>query len=92
MKDYLPLILLVLMALLWSLLIGGCVTTKKSGAPLTSLCILDFEAQRCWVNKSEGKGPTFSELKSDQERCVGDSEFPCWYGINSADLKRIINK
>lgn len=70
-------------------LLASCATVEKSSVPLTSLCIMDYEAKKCWVNKTLGKGWSFEEMKQAQRDCVGDSEFPCWYGVNSTDLKAL---
>jgi hypothetical protein len=92
LTDWLPIVLLIFFAFLWAYVLNGCTTVKKSGAPLTSLCIMDFESYRCWVNKTQGKGPTFDEMKAQQATCLAGKDQPCWYGITSPDLKRIINK
>lgn len=64
-------------------------TTVKTGAPIQSLCFLDFEAKTCWVNKAEGKGFTFDEMAKAQAVCRADKVAPCWYSLTSPDLKRL---
>ena len=62
-------------------LAASCESAPK-GEPLKSLCILDFKAQVCWVDKEKSEGFKFSEMN--------DCPFTgCWFGIDETDLKRI---
>lgn len=82
------LIALAVSTLFW---LGGCATAVKSGAPITTLCILDFEKEMCWVNKGEGKGFTFKAIRESQITCYqGKNE--CWYAVDGSGLRRLINK
>jgi hypothetical protein len=62
----------------------ACSTTKVKREPITSLCIFDFEAQMCWIQKPD-KGFSFEELKLKQKGCITGDE-PCFYGLNGVDL------
>ncbi len=72
------------------ILVQGCAT----GAPVKSLCYLDFVNKVCWVNKAHGEGFTFEEMVKQQEMCEseGGKNIPCWYGIDGVDLQRIHNR
>lgn len=52
-----------------------------TGKPAGSLCLLDFEAKMCWVERGKGTGYPFSEM--------GKLEGVSWFGINELDLVRI---
>ena len=91
--NWTPEIILCILALIALFIaLTGCSTVKKDGAPLTSLCVLDFEAKRCWFNKSTNEGPTFETMARQHILCVQDPTVPCYYGINSIDLRRIISR
>ncbi len=62
----------------------GCAT----GAPLKSLCYLDFVAQVCWVDREAGEGYQFSQLAVEQKSCQ-DFGSRCWFAITDQDLERI---
>ncbi len=83
------LVALAASALFW---ISGCTTASKgNGAPIATLCILDFEKEMCWVNKGEGKGFTFKAIRESQITCYqGKNE--CWYAVDGSGLRRLINK
>lgn len=73
---------LILLALL-VISLTSCTTHK--GAPLQSLCILDFEAKVCWVNKAHGVGFSFDEMNG----C--DSGGKCWFAIDEHEIERIFS-
>lgn len=85
------LVILVTLAVSSMFWLGGCSSTPaKSGAPIATLCILDFKAKMCWTNKPEGKGFTFKALEESQAAChEGKNE--CWYAVDGSGLKRMIN-
>lgn len=60
--------------------------------PPKSLCFLDFINERCWVNKKKGIGPTFEEMEQQQLDCQFNPSYPCYYGLDSHDLMRIVDK
>ncbi len=91
-ETWINLVLLILVALCSAWWLSGCTTIKKSGEPLKSLCLMDYDSKMCWTNKSEKKGMTFDEMKKQHDACLKNPEVPCWYGVNSNDLKRLINK
>lgn len=85
MKSFLkpskPLKIKEALAICSAILAVSC-ESKPVGEPLRSLCILDFKAQTCWVDKAKGEGFKFSEMN--------DCPFTgCWFGIDESDLKRI---
>lgn len=70
-------------------LITSCSSNSLKGAPLDSLCVLDFEARTCWVNKAHGEGYLFEEMSNCDEGGI------CWFALSEKDLTRIhstINK
>lgn len=54
------------------------------GKPISSLCILDFEARMCWVDKAHGQGFTFEDMTKEDS--------VSWFGLNQFDLERIHDK
>lgn len=64
----------------------GCTST-----PVRSLCVLDFIAQKCWVDKKNDVGYTFAEMTEQNDRCIKNKQVPCWYSVDSNDLIRIID-
>jgi len=86
-------VLIVLILVGFMFVETGCTTISKgNGAPLKSICLMDYDANKCWTSKSKGEGYDFETMKQNTEACLENSEQSCWYGINSADLKRLINK
>lgn len=56
---------------------------KKTGEPLKSLCILDFEEKKCWISRPKR---IYRDFK-DMNECHFGGE--CFFGIEENDLKRI---
>ncbi len=90
--DEWMLIILIVLIVLGSCLLGCTTAGKGKGAPLKSLCLMDYEAKKCWTNKTKGEGYDFDLMKKYQDQCLENAELPCWYGLDSDDLKRLINK
>lgn len=75
-----------LLAIISLILVTGCISR-----PVKSLCIMDFQDQMCWVDKENHQGFSFPEMWEQQSRCQTHEQIPCWYGIDSADLTRIMD-
>jgi hypothetical protein len=58
--------------------------SAPKGKPLASLCILDFEARKCWTNKVMDQGFAFEDMGS---WCEMDKR--CWFALDENDLTRI---
>lgn len=72
---------------IYSLSLGLSLTNScayKPIKPLTSLCVLDFKAQVCWINKAENKGFSFAEMSG----CNDDKGGLCYFAIDEFDLAR----
>lgn len=75
--------------LVLALLLASC--ASPGGAPLTSLCQMDYEVEMCWTDKIHAEGVTFEEMRAQQKKCIKEEgeNVPCWYGIDTVDLQRI---
>lgn len=68
------------------ILVASCsAVPKKTGEPLKSLCILDFEERKCWISRPKGIYRDFDDMKD----CPFGGE--CFFAIEENDLKRIQN-
>ncbi len=91
-SDWMVIVILILVSLGWALMLGGCAKVDLRGPPLQSLCVMDFDAGKCWVDKAIGDGKDFEDMQKHQDACKENPELPCWYGINTDDLKRFIKR
>lgn len=74
-------------------LLMGSASCQTQGIPLKSFCYLDFNSQMCWTSKTKSTGFTFAQMQAQQIQCdQGNTNIPCWLGIDSADAQRIANK
>lgn len=76
MKSKISLVLLVST-------LSSCASAPPEGAPISSMCKLDFEEKKCWVSRTKNIFRTFTDMND----CHFGGE--CWFAIESADLKRI---
>lgn len=71
----------------------GCATGRQT----KSVCILDFNARKCWISQDKNQYYAFEQMHELQEKCLhkdrfGINKYPnatCWFAIDSNDLTKI---